>query len=124
MIIRSKSGSATLHRVELPEIGRDWFIPAVQVIESPTIATSTASAAVFKQVIRYGISSVKRSYSIIISETKAIALAAMLAATTSNALLVTTASGEYEAAVTADIQPLGPLKNRATITVSVLSQVR
>lgn len=122
MIIYSTPSAATPYSLELPEIGRDYFIPDQKVLENEYIATSTASAGFFRQLVKYDISSIKRSYNLLLDLTRATTLQSMVNSIQTS-FYCNTLGGVYEVILTAGIVPAGKLRAVANINISVIRQV-
>lgn len=121
MRIYSKPDAATGYNVNLPEFGQDYWYSKQIIREAETIPTSTASAGVFRQVVKYDVTSIVRSYSTIIDTTRAAVLRAMQQST-QTAFYVATGGNVWECALDIECAPLGA-KSRVSITFRVLSQI-
>jgi hypothetical protein len=123
MIIYSKESVTTAYRVELPEITRDWWLPKTDVLTAATIATSTTSAAIFRQVVKYDVTSIQKNYSVILDNARAQTLLNMLSDTAQSSFYVHNGTALYECAIVAEIRPASAIKNIVTLTLHVLTEV-
>lgn len=122
MIIYSKPGAATHYTVNLPQIGRDYWTPAQRINESPTIPTATASAGVFRQIVKFDASSIKKSYSILVSADKATIIQNMINSP-QTAFIVNIGTATYDVALEAAFQAVSPTVTRVSLTLSVNEQL-
>lgn len=122
MILSSLPTESVQYKIDLPDIGRDYFVPEQKVLENEFIATSTAPAGYFRQLVKYDLSSVKRQYSAIVSLSQALELAAM-AASAQTSYRISTATGLYEAIVTINLAPIGKTKAMVNLGVSIIRQI-
>lgn len=118
MFIYSLPSATTPYRLHLPEIGRDYWIPGQKLLENEFIATSTSSAGFFRQLIKYDVSSVRRSYRILLDLTRAATLQSMLTSDQTS-FYCTTPTGNYEINLTGSIMPNGKLRSVANIDIAV-----
>lgn len=121
MIIYSKPYATPFYSVNLPEFGNDYWYPRQEIREAETIPTSTANAGVFRQVVKYDVTSIVRPYANVIDTTRAATLLAMKASTQTS-FYVNTGGSVYECALDIDCSPLAA-KSRAAITFRVLAQI-
>lgn len=80
--------------VNLPQISKDFWQPTQEVIEAAYLATTTAQAGMFRQTTKYDISSVKKTYTIVLSEAESTVLTKMNESTQSE-WIVDTGNGRY-----------------------------
>ncbi len=123
MIIYSKPGATTFRSVHLPEIGRDYWYASPIVIEAQTIPTSTVSAGVFRQVVPQAVSSIVRTYSIVLDKTKTDSLLAMQADTTQTSYYVNIGTAVFECIVSVDARPITVKKAQVNLTFRVMNQI-
>jgi len=122
VIITSIPSATTPYRLELPEIGRDFWIPDQKILENEYIATSTAPAGFFRQLVKYDVSSIKKQYSVILDNTRALILKAMIESTQTS-WYCNNGTGTYHVNMIAALAPIGTLKAQATIQISVIEAV-
>lgn len=113
---------ADFHRIDLPELGRDYWTPTHSIVEADTIATSTTPSAKFRQVIIRDISSVARSYELPLENERAEILAEMMNSGQSS-WYIDNGQGVYEINMIAEITPLNPDYYRVTIDLLVIRKV-
>lgn len=123
MVIYSLPDAATAYSLSLPEISRDYWIPESKLIENEFIATSTASAGWFRQLVKYDVSSIKKSYQLLLDLTRASTLQSMLSDTAQTSFYARTGSTVYEVNLIGTVVPAGKLRALANIEISVISEV-
>jgi hypothetical protein len=121
MLISSKPTAATTYAVNLPEFGSDYWYARQEIREAATIPTSTANAGVFRQVVKYDVTSIVRSYSNIIDNARA-AVLLLMKASTQTSFYVSTGGHVYDCALDIECAPRAG-KSFASVTFRVLSQV-
>ena len=123
MIIYSKPGAATFYKVDLPELLTDYWVPVTEILEAKTIATSTTKAAVFRQVVKYDITSIKKAYNVIVDSARAAVLMAMANNIYQTTFYCNTGTGLYEVTMLIDPSPLGRSNASININFSVIALV-
>ena len=122
MIITSTPSATVQYRLDLPEVGRDYFIPEQKTLENEYIATSTASAGYFRQIVKYDITSIRRSYSVLLDLVRASTFESMLSSDQTE-FYCNTLGGIYSVNLTGSITPVGKLRAMATINISVIEKI-
>ncbi len=121
MNIYSKPDATTFYKVELPEIQREFWTPQQKILENEYIATSTAPAGVFRQLVKYDVSSIARSYSIVIDQTRATVIKNMIESTQTS-FHMHNGSAAYEVYFTAQLSYIGN-KVFVQLQISVIQAV-
>lgn len=122
MIIYSVPSAATPYRLELPEIGKDFWIPDQKILENEYIATSTASAGFFRQLVKYDESSIKKQYTVVLDEARALLLQTMIQSTQTS-WYCHNGTATYHINLLASLAPIGPTKASATLQISVIEAI-
>ena len=122
MIITSAPSASTAYRIDLPEIGRDYFVTNQKVLENEFIATSSSPAGFFRQLVKYDVTSIKRTYRLLFDLARASVFEAMLASNQTS-FYVNTLGGIYNCIITGSIVPAGKLRALVTIDISVIARI-
>lgn len=117
MLIFSKPGAATPYSVNLPELGQDYWYPRQEVREVATVATSTTAASYFRNITKYDVTSIVRSYSTIIDTVRAAVILAMRTSVQTS-FYVSTGGKVYDCIVECELVPQGAVA-RLSITFRV-----
>lgn len=123
MIIYSKPGAATFRQVNLPELGKDYWYARQVVHEAETIPTSTTPAGVFRQVVNFGVSSIVRTYTVVLDRTKTAVLLAMQADSAQTSYYVNIGTAIYDCTISVEAVPLNSIRAQVKITFRVMSQI-
>lgn len=121
MNIFSKPDATTFYKVDLPEIQREFWTPQQKILENEYIATSTAPAGIFRQLVKYDVSSISRDYSIVIDQTRAGVLKTMVESSQTS-FHIHNGSGFYEVYFTAQFSYVGN-KVLVQMQISVIQAV-
>lgn len=122
MIIYSVPTATTPYRLDLPEIGKAYWLPDQKILENEYIATSTASAGFFRQLVKYDVSSIKKEFSVILDSIRAAVLYAMLTSSQTS-WYCDIGTAKYHVNMIASMEYLGPLKTIARFQISVIEAV-
>lgn len=122
MIIYSIPGASPAYQLNLPEIGRDYWIPESKLIENEFIATSASSAGFFRQLVKYDVSSIRKSYQLLLDLARAATLEDMLASDQTS-FYCRSNSTVYEINLTGSVVPMRKLRSVASIQISVIQEV-
>lgn len=121
MRIYSKPAATTAYNVNLPELGQDYWYSKQVIREAETIPTSTANAGVFRQVVKFDVTSIVRSYSTVIDTARS-AVLRLMQQSTQTAFYVATGGNVWECSIDIECAPVGA-KSRVSLTFRVLSQI-
>lgn len=122
MRIYSKQGAAVEYSINLPHIGRDYWVAPQIINEANIIPTSTASAGVFRQIVKFGVSGIKKNYSVIVAAAEAATMRAMQDSTQTS-WYVNNGTNIYDCCVTFNPIAISPTKSRVDIEIAVNSLV-
>lgn len=122
MNITSVKTATVQYSLSLPEIGRDYFIPDQKTIENEYISTSTSPAGIFRQIVKYDITSITRKYRVVLDQTRATTLEAMIQSDQTEFYLHVPGA-IYRAHFSAGLEPFGPKNAVANINIAMIERV-
>ena len=122
MLIYSTPTAAIQYRFEAPEIGRDWWMMEKKLLEQEYIATSTASAGFFRQIVQYDYTSIKKSYTILIEKTRTAYLQTMLESVQSS-FYANIGTATFEVSIIATFAPASWTKDTVRLDFAVIRKV-
>jgi hypothetical protein len=119
MQIYSTATASAHYSIALPQIGKDYWTTRQEIAEAKYLPTSTTSAGVFRQITKYDVTSITKSYQVIATETEAAMMLAMHNSTQTE-WIVDNGSARYKCSVSFGFGYLSRDKTRVSADIAVI----